>query len=153
MTVLNEIEQLLASVALDSDRVADIGTVETGDENPRVCAEHALDDFGAATLIGRGGQGQARHLRKALGQHAELEILGAEIMPPLRNAVRLVDSKQADIAALKQPQGGFAQQAFGGEIEQLEPAGDKIALDVLAGAGIERGIEYRGGHTVVRQRL
>ncbi len=76
------------------DGVADVRPVEAGDETGGAVQAEALADVPARLRIGGGGQGEERHRRKELAQAAELEILGAKIVPPLRDAVRLVDGEQ-----------------------------------------------------------
>ena len=53
----------------------------------------ALDDVGARQRVGGGGEGDARHAGIALGQHRELQVVLAEVVAPLADAVRLVDGE------------------------------------------------------------
>jgi len=54
----------------------------------------AGDDFLPRQLVGRGGQGDARHRRVALVQCRELDVFRAEVVAPLRDAMRFVNGKQ-----------------------------------------------------------
>jgi hypothetical protein len=65
------------------DRVADVGTVEAGDEAPRFAQTQLGDDLLAGALVGRRGERDARHRREAFGKHLELPVLGAEVVAPL----------------------------------------------------------------------
>jgi hypothetical protein len=84
-----------ASVLLD-DPVADVGPVEAGDEHPRVAAARSRSiDLGAGVRVGGGRQRDARHLGKALVQDRQLQVLGPEVVAPLRYAVGLIDREAA----------------------------------------------------------
>ncbi len=106
----------------------------------------ALGDLALGRRIGGGGQGDARDLRPALVQYGELPVLGAEIVAPLRHAVRLVDREQGDAAAFEQRQEARGQQAFGSDVQQVQLAGQQFALDPLRGLGVQCGIEVFGAH-------
>ena len=70
--------------------------VEAGDEDTRLFQLQAGDDLGARKLVGRGGEGDARHARKPLVQHRELDILRPEIVAPLRDTMGFVDHNPSD---------------------------------------------------------
>jgi hypothetical protein len=53
-------------------------------------------------------------------QQAELCVLGTEIMPPVRHAVRLVDGDERDVDAGQPFQETAANQPLGTEVEQVE---------------------------------
>ena len=95
MFVENKAQQGIARIAARlADAIADIGPVEAGNKQPGLLQLQALADFSAGGFIGGGGQCNARHLGKLLVQQAELDIVGAEVMAPLRHTVRLVDGEQ-----------------------------------------------------------
>ncbi len=100
--VADEAQQLLARVVLFDQGVADVGPVEAADEDAGVLQLQALDHVGTGVVVGGGGQSQARHVREACVQHAELQIVFTEVVAPLADAVRLVDGEQAEQAALVQ---------------------------------------------------
>jgi hypothetical protein len=62
----------------------------------------ALDDVGAGVGVGGGGERDARHAGKRSCRMRQLQVLLAEVVPPLADAVRLVDGEQAEQAALVQ---------------------------------------------------
>ena len=72
-------------------------------------------------------------------------------MPPLRNAVRLVDCEQRNFAALQQRQ--RLLQSLGCQVEQIEFAGQKLLFDRLAAGLIERRVEVGGAHAELRERI
>ena len=75
-------------------REVEVRAVEAADEHRRVLHPQPLDDL--ATDRGRGGRGQRQQGRVAelVGEGAEAEVVGAEVVPPLADAVRLVDDQQ-----------------------------------------------------------
>ena len=54
------------------------------------------------SVVGGGGERDARHAGEALVQHVERQVVLAEVVAPLADAVRLVDREQAQQAALVQ---------------------------------------------------
>ena len=75
-----------------------------------------MQDFFTGLRIGGGGQRHTRHRRKALGQHAQLAVFRAEVMPPLRHAMRFVDGEQRQIQAIQKFQKARRQQSLGRHI-------------------------------------
>ena len=98
----DEREQLLARFDLRVDAVLDVGPVEARDEVLRVGQLQALGDLPVSRVGCRGGQGDARNPRELLAEVAEREVVGAEVVAPLRHAVRFVDRDHAQRAALQQ---------------------------------------------------
>ena len=95
-----------------------------------------LDDVGAREVVGGGGERDARHVREALVQHAQAEVVLAEVVAPLADAVRLVDGEQAQQAALVQRRRACARKrgvgdALGRGVQQHEAAAHHLALDAL----------------------
>ena len=100
--------------------IADVGPVESGDETPaspspstctmssRVC--------GSAVAVSaiRGTSG------KWLPQSAQLDVLRAEIMPPLGHAVGLVDGEKGDVDAGQALEKGRRHQPLGRDVEQVQ---------------------------------
>src|SRR5690606_7156556 len=95
-------QQLLARLLLGHDAVEDVRPVEAGEKALGIFQMQALDDFLAGTLVRGGSQGNARHRREELGQLAQLQVLGPEIMSPLRYAMGFIDGEQADLQTLKE---------------------------------------------------
>jgi hypothetical protein len=61
----------------------------------------------------------------------------------------LVDGKQAQGALPEQVQGVFAQQAFRGDVEQVELAIEQGFFGLATGIGIQAGIQNPGPYPVV----
>ena len=148
-------QQLGAGVGLLDDAVADVGPVEAGDEDARVLEAQVGDNFLARRLVGGGRQRDARHVRVALVQDGELEVFRAEVVAPLRDAMRLVDGEEGEAVAL-----GLGQQA--GEIGRQQPLRrdvEQIQFAVREGAlgavGLHcrlAGMDAGGAHAGLEQR-
>ena len=124
----NEVEQLRARIVLFDDAIADVRAIEAGDEDPRIVQRQPVDDLVARDGVGGSGERDARHVRKALVQHRQLNIFGPEIVPPLRNAMRFVDGEQADARALEQLLETRRHQPFRRDVQQIDLALAQRAL-------------------------
>jgi hypothetical protein len=102
--LFEELEQLAFRVVPRRDAVADVRAVEAGDKLFRIVQVQAADDLGAGAGVGGGGKGDARHVRELLVQQAEFEVIGAEVVAPLADAVGFVDGEQRNGAVGEQLQ-------------------------------------------------
>ena len=156
MLVGNEAQQLLQRVFFLDDGVADVGPVKAADEQACILQLQPLDDVFAREGIGRGRERNARHLRVALVQQRERPVLGAEVMAPLAHAMRFVDGKQRQVAAVvqavEQAQKARRVQPLGRGIQQRDLAGLQPPFHVLRGVKVERGVEKRRIHPRFVQR-
>jgi hypothetical protein len=134
-------EQLALGVVLGNDAVLDVRPVERGDEHPGVRQLEPDRDLLAGGLRGGGGQRDPRHVRPAFVQHLKFQVVGAEIVAPLRHAVRLVDREHRDPAAAEQPERGIGAEPFRREVEQVQFAAAELSLDHPALARVLGGIE------------
>ena len=132
MLAADEGEQLRARIVLVDDRVADVGPVEARHEHARVGERQPVDDLGAREGIGGGGERDARHRGIALVQQRQAEVLGPEIVAPLRNAVRLVDREQGDARAIEELEAAGREEPLGRDVEKIELARGERALDARA---------------------
>src|SRR5687768_12281897 len=94
MFSMNKSKQLLFAVHLVHDLIADVGAVETGNEEPGAIEAETLNNFLACHAIRCRRQGDAWNVRKPFMQNRKLDILRAEIVPPLRYAMRFIDGEQ-----------------------------------------------------------
>jgi hypothetical protein len=79
-------------------------------------------DILAGLRIGGRRQRHQRHTREAPAQCAELHVLGPEVVPPLRHAVRLVDGEQRDPEAVEPRQERVAHQRLGRDVQEVQLA-------------------------------
>ena len=139
----NEGFQLRRCVLLVDDFIFDIRAVETGDKARRVGQPEAIDDLLAGKLISRGGQRDARHVRKTLGYHRQADVFRSKVVSPLRHAMRLVDRKQGDPRAAEQSKAARRQQPLRRDIEQVKITREQPRLDLGGFVERERGIQRR----------
>jgi hypothetical protein len=121
--------QLRRRVLLVDDFISDIRPIETGDKAGRTHQSEPLDDLLTREIVGRGGQRDPRHIRKALGYDRQADIFRPKVVPPLRHAMRLVDREQGDVGAAEQSEAARRQQPLRRDIEQVEIAGEQPRLD------------------------
>ncbi len=148
----DEAQQLGARVVSVDDRISDVRAIETRDEHARVAQREPLDDLLARERIGGGGERDARRVGKAFVQRGELQVLRAEVVAPLRDAVRLVDRDQRDMHSIEQFQEAGRDGALGRDVEQVEFARAQRRLDLARFARGERGVERRCAHAGLTQR-
>ena len=86
--------QLVEPVFLGSHPVLDVGTVKAADECARLVHGQLAQNIVPGLLVGGGRRRDQGHLRVTLLQLTELHVFRTEVVPPLGDAVRLVDGKQ-----------------------------------------------------------
>ena len=148
-----QVEELGPGVVLRCDPVLDVRPVEAGHEVPRVGQLQALRDLGVGRRGGRRGEGDPGDVGPALVQHGQLEVVGPEVVAPLRHAVRLVDGEQRDPAAVEQVHRAGHPQSFRCEVEQVELAGHEGRLDAAARGRVLGRVEEAGPHPERGQRV
>ena len=146
-------QQLLLGVVALDDGVADVGPVEARRKHPRSLEAEPLDDVGAGDGIGGGGERNARHAGKQLGDAGEIAIFRAEVVAPLADAMRLVDGEQGDPRVRQHLAEARRRQPFGSDIEQVELAARQRAPDGSGVFGAQRRIQRRGADAGLAQRL
>ena len=75
----------------------EVGPIEAGGDTHRVAQPQARDDVGGDLRRGRSGRGDERLRAQPARRVGETEVVGAEVVAPLRDAVRLVDDEQPDL--------------------------------------------------------
>ena len=163
MKGLHEGQQLCPGALLFDAGVADIGPIKTADELARRLQLQPLNHVRPGVVVGGGRQGQTGHIGKALVQDTELQIVFAEIMPPLADAMRLIDGEHAQQAlalqVLQLRHEAGVEQAFGRHVEQDPFAGHQPGLDGLGGLRGQAAVEvgrrhpqlFQGPHLVVHE--
>ena len=126
--------------------------MEAGDEHLGRIHAQRMQDVGAGARIGGGGQRDARHAGKAVRQTCQLAIFGAELVAPLRDAMRLVDREQRERQARQPIHRAVAQQPLGRDIQQIELLLDQVARDAARLGRIELGVQRAGRHANLPQR-
>ncbi len=136
---LDEIRNLLAAADFGPHRQAQVGPVETVHEHRRRAAEQLFQNIRARRGVGRGGERNCLHAAE-LGLHrAECRVFRAEIVAPLRDAMRLVDRQQRDFGALEEIERLGPHQPFRRNIDEAQFA----ARDAIEDRAILSGIVGR----------
>ena len=124
-------------------------------------ANRRLQDVPARGLVGGRGQRHDLNAGELGGEISQIEIVGAEIVPPLRDAVRLVDGEQRDARFQEHRPGVVERQPLGRDVEQAQvPAPDGVeqgsrfprgcSPELSAPAAMPKALELR--HLVAHQR-
>ena len=155
---------------------ADVGPVEAGDEAGRLLQPQLVADVVAGVRVGGGGERDERHPGKAVPQPPQRHVLRPEVVPPLRDAVRLVDGDEGDAGAAaaavaaptpaprpqrRQPlEKRVARHPLRRHVQQVEPAGHQVGQHPPGGPGLQRrvvggrphAVGAQGVHLVLHQR-
>ena len=145
--------ELGGRAVLGGDGVADVGAVETGGEHAPIVEAQALDDVALGGLIRGGGDGDAGHRRETVLEHRELEVLGPEVVAPLRDAMGLVDGEQREFAAPQMVEKRGHEQPLGRDVDEIERAGAHLGFGAQRFAVRQRRVERGGAHAELRERL
>lgn len=151
--LLEEAEQLLLRVGLADDPVLDVGPVEARHEVLGVRHAEALGDLLVRGVRRRRGQGDARHVGPVLAEHGQRQIVGTEVVAPLRDTVCFVDREEGDLAAGEQSERGVETQPLGRQIEQVELAREELGLHEAALLEVLRRVHEPGAHPERPQRV
>ncbi|MGX1223775.1 hypothetical protein RKD42_005034 [Streptomyces ambofaciens] len=141
-----EAQELLLGVRLRHDPVLDVGPVEAGHEVPRRRHVQPLGDLAMGGVGGRRREGEAGHVRPALAEQRQGEVVGPEVVAPLGDAVRLVDGEEGDLAAGEQVEGGVQAQSLGRQVQQIELSGEVLGLHHAPLVEVLRGVHEPGPH-------
>ena len=147
----DESQELCARIDLVDDRVADVRPVETRDKNPRLLQGQPRSNLGAGLRIGSRRESDTRHVRKTLVQDGQLQVLRAEVVAPLRHAVRFVDREERDADSRKQVKAARRGEPLGSDVQHVQFACEQSALHRAGRAGILRGVEECCAHPRKRQ--
>ena len=97
--------QLRADAVARADVIADVGPVEAGDDQPVLGDAELGEDVGAGARVGGRGQRQPRHVAMGVEQRPQQAIVGAEVVAPFADAMRLVDRDQRQRACARPARG------------------------------------------------
>ena len=152
--------ELVQRLALLDDRVADVGPVEARDVARRVAEAQARAHVVARLRVGGGRAGDDGHAGEQPAQLAELHVLGAEVVAPLADAMRLVDGEQGEAGTgrglldlVQAREERLGHQRLGRHVEQVELAAVKPGKHAARLAGLERGVVGGGADAGRLQRV
>ncbi len=147
-----EADQLGRGVALGRDPVADVRAIEAAEEHARRFQAQLGRDLAPGRQIGGRGQRDPGHLGPALVEHGELEIFRAEVMAPLRDAVRLVDREQRDRDLVEPGQETVGQKPLRRQVEKIELARFGLAANPALLLGRQAGVQEGRAQAELAQR-
>ena len=131
----DEIRDLFAAADLCLHRQPQIGPVEAMHEHGRRTAKQPLHNIRARGRVGRGGEGHRLHAAERGLHFAELGVFGAEIVAPLRDAMRLVDGQHRDFGALEQIERFGLHEPFRRDVDEAQFAARNALRIVRFSAG------------------
>ncbi len=99
--------------------IGQIGAIKSGDKPLHVVATELLHDIGLHIDRGRGCQGQHLRLPQMRNRLAQPQIVGAKIMSPLRDTMRLIHRKQRYLHLLHSTEKAGIAKALRRHIEQF----------------------------------
>ncbi len=111
-------------------------------------------DADLAPHFGSRGGGAREDARRtdSLEQRSDAEIIGAKVVPPLRDAVRFVDGDEVELHLAEQLDERVRRQALGGRVDELVAPAQHPRLAVAAHLRVERGREERRLDPALRKR-
>ena len=118
-----------------------VGPVEAGHDCVRLLDPEPRSNVGNDGR--RGGRGQRQHALGAelAGSLGELEVVGPEVVAPLRDAVRLVDREERDSSARELREEALVVEALGCDVEELQRAAAEPLADLALLVGTEARVE------------
>ena len=133
---------------------------ETGDDDSGVAQLEGAQDVLAHGVRGRSGEGNGLGVAQLRAGAAQAQVVRAEVMPPLAQAVRLINGQQGDGHAAQQAHEALLRKAFRSNINNLQTSGAQIphhlSVFVRAQGGVDRGSGdvalLQGIHLVLHQR-
>ena len=140
---LEALDQLAGRVGFRAHGEKEIGPVEGAYEDLRLAHEKPGDDLGAGRRVRGRRDGDRLDAVQRLGDLAQPQIFGTEIVSPLRDAMRLVDGEKVDRSAAQFVEHVVAQEPFGRDVEEPQRPIAQALGDPAALSGVGRGIEAR----------
>lgn len=157
--VVGEPGEAVRRVGQREDRQAQALPVQRAAQHQRVrpgAGTELLGDIGGHPGVGRGGRRQHRDARREVGQHrAQSPVVGAEVVPPVGDAVGLVHHEQAggrgELGQHLVAEIGVVQP-LGTHEQDVDLAGGDLGLDALPLLGVG-GVDGAGADAGARRRL
>ncbi len=152
----HDVEDLPLQARAREHAIDEVRPIERSDELDRILEPELRRDV--ATNARRGGRrvGMEADAGKEAAEPAELPVLGTEVVPPLADAVRLVDGNELHVAlreSRQKPVAALAGEPLRRDIQQ------SVATFAQAGryrrllVGAERAVVERGRHAVADERI
>ena len=134
----------------------EVGAIEAGGDAHRLAQPQARDDVGGDLRRRGGGRGDERLRAQPARRVGEAEVVGAEVVAPLRDAVRLVDDEQPDAGRAQRLGEARRGEALRRDVEQAHLAGGGARHGRAIDPGVLLGVDQRraaGGDALERLDL
>ena len=138
---------------LRPDPVADVRAVEARDQELGVVHPQPCRDVGADTRGRGGGQRHEGDFGNLLAQRAQGQVVGPELVSPLRDAVRLVHRDETDAQPPQEVREAGQRDPFGRHVEQLEITPERGAPDLRGLVRTHRAVQAAGGDAAGAERV
>ena len=132
---------------LGAHLVVEVGPVERRLEDRGIEHAQVLLDIVLHLGGGSGREGDNGFYPYLVDDGSYAAILGTEVVPPLRDTVRLVDSIERDVYLTQKVDILFLGKRLGCDIQQFGFSRQYITLDLIDCRFVERGV-YKVSHTV-----
>ena len=150
---LHEGQDLARGAFLGLEGEPEVGPVEAAHEDARRRDKQLLDDVTPGRRVRRRGEGQGLQAPADLAREtAQRQILGPEIVAPLRDAVRLVDRHHRHAGVCQHFDRVGSRQPFRRYVEQPQFAPPQQPHDTRVLGGLVAGVQA-AGRDARRQRL
>ena len=152
----HDVEDLPLQARAREHAIDEVGPIERSDELDRILELELRGDVATHPRRRRRRVGMEADAGKDAAQPAELPVLGTEVVPPLADAVRLVDGNELHVAlrqSRQKPVAAVAREPLRRDIEQ------SVATFAQAGrhrrllVGAERAVVERCRHAVADERI
>jgi len=146
-----KVQDLLARFIFGGEGQVNIWAIKPTKELARLrCPEQLLDDLGASFVVSGGSEGGQRYV-KGTAQRADAEVVGAEVVAPLANAVGFVDGQKRDTGVGQHTIGAAGAETFGGHVKDFEGAVAKSRDGRIGLCLGVRGAKWCGGQSRTAQ--
>ena len=149
---LQKLKQLRRFAHLGRGGQPQIRPMKAGDEHFGTLHSQCRQDVLLGPRVGGRRQGDPRHPGKHIGDPRQLTIFGPKLMPPLRDAMRLVHREQRQRNPRKPIHRAIGQQSLGGDIQQVQLPLDQVAGDRACLRRIDLGVQRSGVHPNLPKR-
>ena len=124
---------------------AQVGAVEARDHLVRATDAEAREDVTAHGRVGGRGERERARLAELRARHAECEVVGAEVVPPLGDTVRLVDHKEPHAVALQPGDEPAVRESFRRDVQQRRATLGEVDEAAILLARRERRVDVVSG--------
>jgi hypothetical protein len=148
-----ESKEIVPRVPFGDDLVADVRTIETGNEHPRLLEPQVLEDLPPGKVVGGGRQRDSRDAGKPFSEDVELSVLGTEVMSPLAHAVGLVDGEESDSGLPEKLEKGGHREPLRSHVQKIDSSLDDIRFDPPGIASRKARVQIRRPHSELAERV